>query len=68
MAIGLMVMGALILGVSLFADALGIGAAGSDFGWKQMIGTMLGAGLCLGGMRGWWGLPRTRGRGTEREG
>ena len=63
-----MVTGALILGVSLFADAVGIGAAGSDFGWKQMIGTMLGAGLCLGGMRGWWGLRRTRGRGTEREG
>ena len=67
-ASGLIVIGTLLLFVSLFADALGIGAAGSDFGWKQMVGTMLGAGLCLGGVRGWWALPRTRGRGTEREG
>ncbi len=67
-AIGLMVMGALLLAISLFADALGIGAAGGDFGWKQLIGTMLGAGTCLGGARGWRDLSRTRGRGTEREG
>jgi hypothetical protein len=67
-AIGLMVTGALILAFSLFADAVGIGASGSDFGWKQLIGTMLGAGICLGGARGWWELSRTRASGTEREG
>jgi len=63
-----MVSGALLLTLSLFADALGIGSAGGDFGWKQLIGTMLGAGGCLGGARGWWELSRTRGQGTEREG
>ncbi len=68
LAIGLMVIGALLLVVSLFADALGLGAAGSDFGWKQLIGTMLGAGLCLGGLRGWWAMSRTRANETEREG
>lgn len=67
-AIGLIVIGALLLVVSLFADALGFGAAGGDFGWKQVIGTLLGAGICLGGLRGWWGMPHARGRGTEREG
>lgn len=60
-------MGAFILALSLFADALGLGAAGSDFGWKQLTGTMLGAGICLGGARGWWELSRTRADGTERE-
>ncbi len=67
-AIGLGVIGALLLLASLFADVLGLGAAGSDFGWKQLIGTMLGAGLCLGGARGWWEMSHTHGRGTEREG
>ncbi len=67
-AIGLIVTGALLLALSLFADALGIGSAGGGFGWKQLIGTMLGAGVCLGGARGWWELSRTRERGTEREG
>jgi len=66
--IGLMVGGALILIVTLLADVLGIGAAGSDFGWKQLIGTTLGAGLLFGGARGWWETTRTRAGGTEREG
>ena len=64
--IGLMIGGALILIVTLLADVLGIGAAGSDFGWKQLIGTTLGAGLLFGGVRGWW--ETTRAGGTEREG
>ncbi len=67
-AIGLIVTGAALFVVSLFADALGLGAAGNDFGWKQMIGTMLGAGICLGGARGWWEISRTRVCGTERKG
>jgi hypothetical protein len=56
-----------MLALALFADALGIGAAGGDFGWKQLIGAMLGAGIFLGGARGWWERPRTRADGTERE-
>ena len=67
-AIGLVVIGALLLLASLFADVLGLGAAGSDFGWKQLIGTMLGAGLCLGGARGWWEMSHTHGHGTEHKG
>ena len=65
-AVVLMVVGAVILALALFADALGIGASGSDFGWKQLIGTMLGAGIFLGGARGWWAYARTRANRTER--
>jgi hypothetical protein len=61
-----MVIGALLLALALFADTLGIGVAGSDFGWKQMLGTMLGAGILFGGARGWWEIARARR--TEREG
>jgi hypothetical protein len=65
-AVVLMGVGAAIFALALFADALGIGAAGSAFGWKQLIGTMLGAGIFLGGARGWWDHSRTRAGGTER--
>lgn len=65
-AVVLMVVGAVILALALFADALGIGASGSDFGWKQLVGTMLGAGIFLGGARVWWERSRTRANGTER--
>ena len=67
-AIGLIILGALLLAISLLADVLGLGAAGSDFGWKQLIGTMLGAGLFLGGARGWWAISHPRARRTERKG
>ena len=67
-AIILMVIGALVLAAALFADALGFGAAGSDFGWKQTIGAMLGAGILFGGARSWWETARARPSGTEREG
>jgi hypothetical protein len=53
-AIALFIIGLALLIVALFADRLGFGAAGSGFGWKQMIGTIVGAGLCLGGALGWW--------------
>jgi hypothetical protein len=64
-AVVLMVVGAVMLALALFADALGIGASSSDFGWKQLIGTMLGAGIVLGGARVWWEHSRTRENGTE---
>jgi hypothetical protein len=58
-AIGLIVVGLALLIVSLFADSLGFGAKGSSFGWKQMLGTIVGAGLCLGGVIAWWRMGRT---------
>jgi hypothetical protein len=33
---------------------------------RQLIGTMLGAGICLGGARGWWEGAQTRS--AEKEG
>jgi hypothetical protein len=64
-AVVLIVVGAFMLALALFADALGLGAGGSDFGWKQLIGTMLGAGSVLGGARGWWQRSRRRAGGRE---
>jgi hypothetical protein len=58
-AIGLIVVGLVLLVVSLFADQLGLGASGSGFGWKQLLGTIVGAGLCVGGALGWWRMART---------
>jgi hypothetical protein len=57
-AIGLIVIGLVLLVAALFADRFGFGASGSGFGWKQMIGTILGAGLCIGGAIGWWRITR----------
>jgi hypothetical protein len=58
-AVGLLVVGLALLIVALFADQLGFGASGSGFGWKQMVATIIGAGLCVGGALGWWRLTRT---------
>ena len=34
--------GVLLLLASLFADPLALGEPGTSFGWKQMLGTVLG--------------------------
>lgn len=68
--VAVMVIGVLALAVSLLADRIGIGASGGDFGWKQMLGALLGAGLLFGGARGRWECmhpDRETGRG-ERKG
>jgi hypothetical protein len=42
LAIVFIVVGALLALVSAFADLIGLGAPGSSFGWKQLLGTVLG--------------------------
>ena len=42
LAIVFIVVGALLALVSAFADIIGLGAPGSSFGWKQLLGTVLG--------------------------
>jgi hypothetical protein len=42
LAIVFIVVGALLALVSAFADFIGLGAPGSSFGWKQLLGTVLG--------------------------
>jgi hypothetical protein len=57
-AVAVFVVGLVLLVLALFADQLGFGASGSSFGWKQLIGTIVGAGLCVGGALGWWRVTR----------
>ena len=46
------ILGLLLAAVSLAADALGIGN-GAGLGWKQILGTVVGVLIALGGI--WWG-------------
>lgn len=57
-AIAVMCVGAVLLILALFADQIGIGSAASGFGWKQLLGTILGVGLIFGGALGWWRITR----------
>ena len=50
LAIAFIVVGALLALVSVFADAVGLGAPGSTFGWKQLLGTVLGVIILVAGV------------------
>ena len=50
LAIAFIVVGALLALVSVLADAIGFGAPGSTFGWKQLLGTVLGAIILVAGV------------------
>ena len=50
LAIAFIVVGALLALISAFADQIGFGAPGSTFGWKQLLGTVLGAILLVAGV------------------
>ena len=50
LAIAFIVVGALLALVSALADAIGFGAPGSTFGWKQLLGTVLGAIILVAGV------------------
>ena len=43
----LLVFGVVLLLVSLFADPLAIGEPGTTFGWKQMLGSIVGLSLAI---------------------
>ncbi|CAN5745722.1 hypothetical protein BH20CHL1_BH20CHL1_07000 [soil metagenome] len=45
-----MAFGVLLTIASLFADPLALGMPGTGFGWKQMLGTLLG--LVIAGLGG----------------
>jgi hypothetical protein len=42
--------GVILLLVSLFADPLAIGQPGTSFGWKQMLGSVVGLALAIVGI------------------
>lgn len=46
----LVVAGLVLAGLSLSADAIGIGATGSSFGYKQFLGTVIGLALVVTGV------------------
>ncbi|HMM43737.1 MAG TPA: hypothetical protein PKA95_17720 [Thermomicrobiales bacterium] len=50
-AYAVLIIGVLILIASLFADPLALGQPGTGFGWKQMLGTVIGAAITFGGYR-----------------
>jgi hypothetical protein len=50
------ILGLLLAAISLSADLLGIGN-GAGFGWKQILGTVVGVLIALGGI--WWGWGNT---------
>jgi hypothetical protein len=52
LAVVLIVLGVVLALVSLAADVLGIGN-GTGFGWKQILGTIVGVLLVVAGA--WWG-------------
>jgi hypothetical protein len=51
-ALVLMVLGAALVLVSLFADPLGVSGGGEGFGFKQLIAVIVGLMLLFGGV-GW---------------
>ena len=50
-AYAVLIIGVLILIASLFADPVALGQPGTGFGWKQMLGTVIGAAITFGGYR-----------------
>jgi len=50
------ILGLLLAAISLSADLLGIGN-GAGFGRKQILGTVVGVLIALGGI--WWGWGNT---------
>lgn len=50
LAIAFIVIGAILALASALADQLGIGAPDSSFGWKQLLGLVLGIILVVAGI------------------
>ena len=50
LAIAFMIIGVLLVLASALADQVGLGAPTSTFGWKQLLGVVLGIGLIAGGV------------------
>ncbi|HET7055246.1 MAG TPA: hypothetical protein VFI12_02225 [Thermomicrobiales bacterium] len=46
----LIVIGALLVIGSIFADSLGFSWGGEGYGWKQMLATIVGLVIALGGV------------------
>lgn len=49
LSIVMIVVGLVLAVVSAFADKIGLGAPGSTFGWKQLLGTVIGIAILIAG-------------------
>jgi len=49
LGIALIVVGVLVILISLLADTLGVGSQPAIFGWKQILGAVVGAAIGIGG-------------------
>ena len=51
LAFFILIFGVLLLIASLFADPLGLGQPGTTFGWKQILGSIVGLALTAVGVK-----------------
>lgn len=58
-AVALLVVGAMLLAVSVFADQLNLVGGGVGFGWKQLLGAIAGLVVLLLGVA-WLVQPASR--------
>ena len=49
LSIVMIVVGLVLAVISAFADQIGLGAPGSTFGWKQLLGTVVGIAILIAG-------------------
>jgi hypothetical protein len=48
--VGLVVLGLIVVGISLLADTIGVGAQPGIIGWKQLLGAGAGVVMLIGGV------------------
>jgi uncharacterized membrane protein len=58
-AYAVLIIGVLLLIASLFADPLALGQPGTTFGWKQVLGSVLGLAIAA---TGFWLVRKTERR------
>jgi predicted MFS family arabinose efflux permease len=67
LGVALAVLGLALAVVSGLADLIGVGANEDEFGWKQIVGLIVGfAAIDVGGVLAWLGIRQRRTRLRER--
>jgi predicted MFS family arabinose efflux permease len=67
LGVALAVLGLALAVVSGLADLIGVGAIEDEFGWKQIVGLIVGfAVFDVGGVLAWLGIRQRRTRLRER--
>jgi predicted MFS family arabinose efflux permease len=67
LGVALAVLGLALAVVSGLADLIGVGANEDEFGWKQIVGLIVGfAAIDVGAVLAWLGIRQRRARLRER--